>query len=99
MSKTFRVISNDQQKPFRIVSQEDKLRHFRNVTSSVLQDSLDTWADIWNEMEDSVTSGHLVSPDVKEGFTPNCGWPEFLEKFWLLKHYLDYAKRYCDGKV
>lgn len=99
MSKTFRVISNDQQKPFRIVSQEDKLRHFRNVTSSVLQDSLDTWADIWNEMENSVTCGHLVSPDVMEGFTPNCGWPEFLEKLWLLRHYLDYAKRYCDGKV
>ena len=51
MSKTFRVISNDQQKPFRIVSREDKLRNFRNVTSSVLQDSLDTWADIWNESE------------------------------------------------
>jgi len=25
-------------------------------------------------------------------------WPEFLEKMGLLKHYLDYKKKYCERK-
>jgi hypothetical protein len=37
----------------------------------------------------------MVTPEMEEGFKPACGWPEFLEKLWLLKHYLDYIHRFC----
>ena len=29
-----------------------------------------------------------------KGFTPPCGWAAFLEKFWVLKHYLDCVHRF-----
>jgi hypothetical protein len=40
----------------------------------------------------------MVTPEAEKGFRPKCGWPEFLEKMWVLRHYLDYAKRYSEGK-
>jgi len=27
-------------------------------------------------------------------FKPSCGWPEFMEKMWLLRHYLDFLARF-----
>jgi hypothetical protein len=41
----------------------------------------------------------LVEDKVGEAPGPECGWPEFLEKMWLLRHYLDYAKRLSEGKA
>lgn len=101
MPREFKVISGtgkDDQETYKAILPQEKLRHFRNVTGSVLQDALDTWADIWNEFQGSVTHGVLVSPKVKEGFQPRCGWPEFLEKIWLLRQNIDYIKKLCDGK-
>ena len=101
MTLEFRVISNaaeDPERTYKVMLPEDKLRHLRNVTGSVLQDALDTWGEIWDELQGSVTHGYLVTPQAKKGFQPRCGWPEFLEKMWLLKHRLDYAKRFCEGK-
>ena len=46
--------------------------------------------------ESGVTPAGLVGPELQEGFQPCCGWPEFLERFWLLKHYLDYTHRFCN---
>jgi hypothetical protein len=101
MTRQFKVISNtgeDKQRTPKVVLPEEKLRHFRNITGSVLQDALDTWGDIWSELEGTVTHGCMVLPSAEEVFKPECGWPEFLEKMWLLKHYLDYAKRFCEEK-
>jgi hypothetical protein len=36
----------------------------------------------------------MILPDAERGFVPECGWPEFLEKIWLLRHYVDYTKRF-----
>ncbi|GAB4349963.1 MAG: hypothetical protein Kow0099_33290 [Candidatus Abyssubacteria bacterium] len=80
------------------VSEQTKARHLRNVTASVAQDALDAWGDIWDQFQDSVTHGCLVMPEAERGFKPQCGWPEFLEKMWLLKHHLDYIKRLSEGK-
>lgn len=82
-----------------LLSPEEEFRHFRNVSDSVVQKALDTWAELWNELQGAVTHGILVSPEVQRGFEPRDGWPEFLEKMWLLKHYLDYVKRFCQGKA
>ena len=73
-----------------------ELRHFKNVTGSVMQDALNVWADLWGKLQGSVTRGVMVRPEVDNGFKPSCGRPEFLEKMWLLRHYLDFAKRFSE---
>jgi hypothetical protein len=100
MTRDFKVISNtrEEARSYRAVGPEDLLRHFRNVTGSVLQNALDSWGDLWSEFEGTVTQGLLVTPAAAQGFKPRCGWPEFLEKMWLLKHYLESAKGLCEGK-
>jgi hypothetical protein len=74
---------------------ERALKNFRYVVASVNESALAVWADLWRELQEGVTPGGMVTPQRDEGFKPSCGWAEFLEKFWLLKHYLDYIHRYC----
>jgi hypothetical protein len=75
-----------------------QLAHLLKVAGSISQDANKTWADIWGELKPLATGGGLVVPEAQKGFIPECGWPEFLEKFWLLKHYLDSIQRICDKK-
>lgn len=101
MSREFKVLSGipeSEQETWKVVPPEEKLRHFQNVNACLLNDAVDAWRDIWCELEGSVTEGPLVLPDAGKGLQPKCGWPEFFEKVWLLGHYLDYAKRFCEGK-
>jgi hypothetical protein len=73
---------------------EEQLTHVRNVTYSVTQDALKVWADVWAELENAVVCGVGVVADSEEGFEPSCGWPEFLEKMWVLRHHLDFMARF-----
>ncbi|MBN1845780.1 MAG: hypothetical protein JW810_08865 [Sedimentisphaerales bacterium] len=58
------------------------------------QDALNLWAELWSELEGKDKSnGPNLAASEKE-FIPSCGIPKFLEKMWLLKHYLDFIKRY-----
>ncbi len=101
MARDFRVLPGGSAKEPHArptVSAEKMLMHFRNVNASVLRDALSTWGDIWDQLEGSLVHGVMVDPEVAESFQPECGWPEFCQKLWLLKHHLDYAKRFCDGK-
>jgi len=76
-------------------SQDRELQNFRYVVASVNDSALAVWADLWNELRgNEAAQGAICSADA-EGFKPACGWPEFFEKFWLLKHYLDYIHRFC----
>jgi hypothetical protein len=77
---------------------EKQLRHFRNVNNSLLQDALDTWGDIWDQFQGSLTNGVMIVPEMEKSFEPECGWPEFLEKMWLLRHYVDQTKRMYEGR-
>lgn len=100
MGKQLTVISgNKDRRAYRFPVPDEGLRNFRAVMSLVLNDAQKTWGEIWKEFQGHVTDGILVLPEAEKGFRPPCGWPEFLEKLWLLKHYLDYAKRYSDGDV
>jgi hypothetical protein len=74
------------------------LEHLLKVAASVTRDANNVWAEMWNEFKPHVTPGGVVSADMQKGFVPDCGWPEFLEKFWLLKHYLDSIDRICKNK-
>lgn len=99
MARQLTVISCDTLDAERKVLLPDgKFKHFQNILGVVLQDAQDTWGDLWKELQGEVTDGFMVLPQAQKGFSPQCGWPEFLEKMWLLKHYLDYAKRFSEGK-
>ncbi len=98
MPRQFKILSAQAERTCEVLTTDEKLRHFKNVSGSVLQDAQDAWGEIWDQFQGSVTHGFMVTPEAEKGFRPECGWPEFLEKMWLLKHYLDYAKRHCDGK-
>ena len=100
MPKKFKVISNkNESHTYEFMTPSEKLGHFKTITSSVLHDAADTWADIWDEFQGTVTQGGIVLPEAEKGhFIPKSGWPEFLEKMWQLKHYLDYAKKFCEKK-
>lgn len=76
-------------------SAERALKNFRYIVSSVNQDAQRAWADLWEQLRGGVTPAGMVLPEMQQGFKPPCGWAEFLEKFWLLKHYLDYVHRLC----
>jgi len=80
-------------------SAERALKNFRYIVASVDGDAQKVWADMWNELREGVTPGGIVLPEMSKGFTPSCGWAEFLEKFFLLKHYLDYIHRFCDAST
>ena len=75
-----------------------QLEHLLKVSGSVAQDANKVWAEMWSELKQMSTGGGMIVPEASQGFVPGCGWPEFLEKFWLLKHYLDSIQRICDGK-
>ncbi len=75
-----------------------QLDHLLKVAGSISQDANKVWAEMWSEYKHLVTGSGMVVPEAKEGFVPQCGWPEFLEKFWLLKHYLDSIQRICERK-
>ena len=72
-----------------------QLEHLLKVADSVAKDANGVWAEIWDQFKPHVTNDGLIGPEMSRGFTPACGWAEFLEKLWLLKHYLDYVQRIC----
>jgi hypothetical protein len=65
------------------------------VVASVNDSALAVWAELWKELQGGVASNGMVTPAMTQGFKPSCGWAEFLEKLWLLRHYLDYLHRFC----
>jgi len=75
-----------------------ELEHLLRVSGSVSEDANKVWAEMWGELKKTVTGSGMVVPEATSGFVPSCGWPEFLEKFWLLKHYLDSIQRICARK-
>jgi hypothetical protein len=76
---------------------EQAWKEFRYVVASVDENALRLWSEIWQEFQGGVTPAGAMTPETSEGFKPSCGWPEFLEKFWLLRHYLEYILRFSRG--
>jgi hypothetical protein len=75
-----------------------ELQHLLKVAGSVSQDANKAWADVWAELKVCATGGGLITSQAEQGFVPQCGWPEFLEKFWVIKFYLDSIQRICAGQ-
>jgi hypothetical protein len=97
MSQGMRLVrfeGDESQTIARVPSAQVELTHFRNVTNNVVQDALNVWSDIWAELEGDVACGAAVAPQDEKGFTPSCGWPEFLEKMWVLRQNLAFLSRF-----
>lgn len=101
---TFR--GEEPQTAARAPSPQAELKHYQHVIGGVTQDALNTWAEIWGELQQGVHTGVTIAPKADEDaatsgtepsagepFKPSCGWPEFMEKMWLLRHYLDFVAR------
>lgn len=100
MAKQFTVITGNRMNVERtILLPEEKYRHYQEIIGAVLEDAQKTWGELWQELQGRVVDGVLVLPEAEEGFKPRCGWPEFLEMMWLLKHYIDYARRFSEEKI
>lgn len=72
-----------------------RLEHLLKVADAVTLDAAKVWTELWSEFRQCTTGNRMITPDAQKGFVPACGWPEFLEKFFLLKHYLDSTRRVC----
>lgn len=81
--------------PLTAESAQRALKDFRYIVASVDEDALAVWAELWKELSGGVTPAGVVLPESERGYAPACGWPQFLEKFWLLKHYLDCIHHFC----
>ncbi|MEN6576575.1 MAG: hypothetical protein ABFD90_09550 [Phycisphaerales bacterium] len=105
--KLTRFYGEEPQTSAQAPSPQTELKHFQHVVGNVTQDALNTWAEIWGELQQGAHTGVTVAPEVPEGaatsetgssagepFKPSCGWPEFMEKMWLLRHYLDFLARF-----
>jgi hypothetical protein len=75
-----------------------ELQHLLKVAGSVSQDANKAWAEVWAELKVCATGGGMVASEAGQGFVPQCGWPEFLEKFCVIKFYLDSMQRICTGQ-
>ncbi|HAY23207.1 MAG TPA: hypothetical protein DCY27_13810 [Desulfobacterales bacterium] len=95
LSKLEVIPGGKQPEGHEVLSPEEDLRTFHLVLDNLLHEAQLTWADIWNELMGTVTNGSIILSDARKGAKPKCGWAEFLEKLWLLKHYLDYTRKFA----
>ena len=70
----------------------EELRDFKHVTNGLIQDAINVWDELWAELDGTDESAGLVK--LESGFEPSCGWTEFLQKMWTLRHTLNFVKRY-----
>jgi len=77
-----------------------RIRHFRGVAGGVMNEALKLCEELWAACQDNRTCEEIIE-GIGEQMSkePVGGWPEFLEKLHLLRHYIDYAKRLCDGSL
>ncbi|MGA1825218.1 MAG: hypothetical protein ACMUIP_11210 [bacterium] len=78
-----------------------KLRHFRGVACSVLNDAAEVWQQIWADCQDPRTCEEILDNSVNEpnDRIPTCGWPDFREKLYLLGKYIEYTRRLLKGSI
>lgn len=72
-----------------------QMEHLLKVAGSVSNDANKAWAEVWNELKVYTDKNGQTNGQSAEGFAPRCGWSEFVEKFWMIKYYLDSVARIC----
>lgn len=77
-----------------------KMRHFRAVAASIMDEALKVWANIWQSCQDTRTPDEIIDDTVERASAiSTCDRDKLLENLYLLRHYLDYTKRLCDGSI
>jgi len=100
MPGRFEVVSDGRQsEDHKFLSPEEDMRNFQKIVDNLMRDAQVTWAEIWDALMGTITNGTIILADAEKGAKPKCGWAEYLEKLWLLKHYLDYTRRFAAGDV
>ncbi len=84
-------------------SNKNDLQDFKNINNSLMQDALRVWSDLWAELDSS--QNRISKPDshsdpyssrkfqIEDELELSCGFSEFVKKMWILRSYLDFAKR------
>jgi hypothetical protein len=72
---------------------EMELRDFKNVIHNLMQDALTVWADAWAELDGRLPSDGKGPVASNQRLEPSCGWSEYFEKMWVLRHYLDFTRK------
>ncbi len=72
-----------------------ELEHLLKVAGSVTRDANKAWADVWEELKVCSAAGGATTADAGKKFTPSCGWGDFLERYWMIKFYIDSISRIC----
>lgn len=93
------VLGGKQLEEYKVLSPEEDMKSLQKVLDNLLRDAQLTWAEIWDALMGTITNGTIILADANKGAKPKCGWAEFLEKLWLLKHYLDYTRKFAAGDV
>lgn len=100
------ALKTDESSPLQIEIKKEiertnaKLRHYRGVAVSVLNDALKVWLQIWEDCQDPRTCEEIIEGmDEPQTCLPLCGWQEFRERLHLLGNYIDYTKRLCEGSI
>lgn len=70
-----------------------QLEHLIKVVASVSKDANLAWSEVWEELK--INAPGTARGRNQKAFVPTCGWPEFLEKFWMIKFYVDSIARVC----
>jgi hypothetical protein len=96
-------MTENEQVTSRKSSNETDLQDFKNINNSLMQDALKVWSDLWAELDSSqrqiqkpnsrLESRNAGTTETEDGFEPSCGCSEFVKKMWVLRSYLDFAKR------
>ncbi|MDY0041944.1 MAG: hypothetical protein RBS57_16650 [Desulforhabdus sp.] len=77
-----------------------KLRHFRGVAASVMEDAFDLWQEIWLDLQDKRCCEEiLLGGEGEARGSRELLSAELLEKLHLLGIRIDYARRLCDGSI
>lgn len=78
-----------------------KLRHFRGIAASVMSDAKRLINEMIEECREEERDAMwiLEGKEIRQPEIPTCGWQEFREKLNMLEHYIDYAKRLCEGST
>lgn len=71
-----------------------ELRDYKKVVNNLMQDALDVWADAWAELDGHRPPGSKETEGSGRKVEPSCGWTEYLEKMWILRHYLEFTKKF-----
>jgi len=72
-----------------------RLRDLRYLIAAIDAEAIEAWSSLWRELPEVDSEGDPAGSSPGGAFEPPGGWPKFVERFWLLKHYLDSIHRLC----